>query len=141
MRVSSRFLAVSALVLLATPPVHAADLMRPGLWENMTFVDAPNNPGKAQPRKGSRCYTATELAGLNSRDANAVAAYFAGPNPGKCVIRDMKFAGNHATWTTDCGSGGLMHSDTTFNGDSMESVVKSESVTMRMTSRRIGDCK
>lgn len=141
MRVSSAVLAVSAFALLATPFVSAADLMRPGLWENMTFIDAPNNPGKTAGPRRSRCYTSKELAGLNSRDANAVAEYFAGPNPGKCVIRDMKFAGNHATWTTDCGSGGVMHSDTTFHGDSMESVVKSESVTMRMTSRRVGDCK
>ncbi|MDQ6891743.1 MAG: DUF3617 domain-containing protein [Acidobacteriota bacterium] len=141
MRVSSMVLAVvSAFALLATPPASAADLMRPGLWENLTFVDAPNNPGKAPGRKASRCYTAKELAGLNARDANAVAAYFAGPNPGKCTIRDMKFTGNHATWTTDCG-GDVMHSDTTFHGDSMESVVKAESVTIHMTSRRIGDCK
>jgi hypothetical protein len=140
MRVSSTVLAVSAFALLATPPVSGADLIRPGLWENMTFVDAPNNPGKAQGRKGSRCYTAKELAGLNARDAAAVGEYFAGPHPGKCTIRDMKFTGNHATWTTDCGSG-LMHSDMTFHGDSMESVVKSESVTIHMTSRRVGDCK
>jgi uncharacterized protein DUF3617 len=140
MRLSSVVLAVSGFALLASPRGFAADLMRPGLWENMTFVDAPNNPGKAPGRKASRCYTEKELAGLNGRDANAVAAYFAGPNPGKCTIRDMKFTGNHAMWTTDCGSG-VMHSDTTFHGDSMESVVKTDSVTMRMTSRRIGDCK
>jgi hypothetical protein len=140
MRVSSAVIAVSALALLATPKVFAADLMRPGLWENVTFVDAPDNPGKAQPRKGSRCYTAKELAGLNARDANAVGDYFAGAPGGKCAYRDMKFTGNHVTWTTDCGSG-LMHSDMTFHGDSLESVMKAESITIRMTSRRIGDCK
>jgi hypothetical protein len=140
MRVSSAVIAVSAIALLATPKVFAADLMRPGLWENVTFVDAPGNPGKAQPRKGSRCYTAKELAGLNSRDAKSVGDYFAGASSEKCAYRDMKFTGDHVTWTTDCGSG-LMHFDMTFHGDSLESVMKAESVTIHMTSRRIGDCK
>lgn len=140
MRVSSKILAIVSVSALLATTVCAADLMRPGLWENMTFVDAPNSPGKAPARKASRCYTAKELAGLNGRDVNAVAAYFAGPNPGKCTVRDIRFTGNHATWTTDCGSR-LVHSETTFHGDSMESVVTTESVTMHMTSRRIGDCK
>ena len=140
MRFSSMTVAVVALFALLATTVSAADLMRPGMWENMTFVDAPNNPGKAPGRKASRCYTEKELAGLNGRDAAAVAAYFAGPNPGKCTIRDMKFTGNHATWTTDCGNS-VMHSETTFRGDTIESVVKADAVTVHMTSRRIGDCK
>lgn len=145
MRVSSMVLAVSAFALVAAPRVSAADLMRPGLWENVTIMEAPNNPGKAPAQKANHCYTAKELAGLNARDANLVGDAFAGPPAGKCTVRNVKFTGNHATWTTDCASGLAIHSDMTFHGDSLEAVLKMDSssgpMTIHMTSRRLGDCK
>jgi Protein of unknown function (DUF3617) len=145
MRVSSVVLVVSTFAFLATPRVFAADLVRPGLWENVSIMEAPKNPGRAPAQRAEHCYTAKELAGLNARDASAMGNAFGGPANQKCTIGNATFTGNHATWTTSCAGGLTIHSDMTFHGDSLEAVLKMEMasgpMTVHMTSRRIGDCK
>ncbi|MDQ2869666.1 MAG: DUF3617 domain-containing protein [Acidobacteriota bacterium] len=136
-------LSMFAIVLATPSPLSASDLVRPGLWENVSTMEA--GPGAGRPTRTTHCYTAKELAGLNARDGNSLGNGFATPANSKCVIQDAKFDGNHATWTARC-EGTTIHADMNFHGDSLEAVLKMNManagpMTVRMTSRRIGDCK
>lgn len=135
-----------AVSLLAPTSLSAADLVRPGLWENVSTMEAANNPGAGRPTRTTHCYTAREVAALNARDGNSLGSGFGAPADSKCAVQDAKFNGNHATWTTKCPGGTTIRADMNFHGESLEAVLKMEvpnggPMTIRMTSRRIGDCK
>jgi len=135
-----------AVALLAPSSLFAADLVRAGLWENVSTLEAANNPGAGRPTRTTHCYTAKEVAGVNARDGNLMGNGFDSPPNSKCTVHDAKFNGNHATWTTTCPGGTTIRADMNFHGDSLEAVLKMEMsgggpMTVRMTSRRLGDCK
>ena len=132
--------ALITLTLSAAACLHAQDRMRTGLWEVTTA-----NEGKPASAPHSSCFTPAmvELANMPAKTMREATEKAATQN-GSCTVKDFKIDGNTMSMTKVCGPKSSVITST-YTGDTFETVDKSTTngVTevVRMTGRRIGDCK
>ena len=128
------------ILLLSIVPARlvAADRMRPGLWEVTMTSD-----GKAGSI-GNTCYTPAmvEMANMPAqkiRDFTETVSAKRG-----CTVKDFRTEANRISMVKSC-PGSVAVVSSTYNGDTFETVdtTTKAGVTkaIRMTGRRLGDCK
>ena len=131
---------LAVLVLVSLPTmIQAADGIREGMWEITSSMEMPDMPMKMPPMIVKHCYTKEDVKDqkkMISRDNN-------------CTVTDFKSSGNKVSWKMKCtGQGaGTFSGETTFSGDSYESVMKMQSdaamgkpMTMKVKGKRLGNC-
>lgn len=120
-------------------PAAAQSPMRPGQWETIMQMSAPNMPAQMPAMKNTRCVTQQEI------DSPTRALPNSGKTPNDCKVSDYKNSGNTVTWNMACSSTGMTGSgELRFNGDAYEGLVKmmvqQQEMSMKITGKRLGDC-
>lgn len=138
--------AIVAMVLAT--PVSAApgeELLRPGMWEIVSTMQIPNNPQMHPLDRHTHCFTTDEVAGINARTAALMTTTASAPDERKCTVKDLKYAGNKATWTASCGDGETVRAELVFHGDSFEGSMITgagdDAVKADMKAKRTGACE
>jgi hypothetical protein len=117
------------------PLTCAAVEMRDGLWELTTMMDMPGM--KMPPQKRKHCYTKEDV-----KDQKKMVN-----NNKECTVTELNAVGNKVTWKMKCTgkSAGTFSGETTFTGESYDSVMKMQSqgmaMNMKVKGKRIGACK
>jgi uncharacterized protein DUF3617 len=127
---------VCGLIIVATPPLRAADRMQPGKWE---FTMTSNGTSSAL----NHCIDAAEAAGVNG-DVKAARAAAEKKAKGHCTIKSYDIQGSTVKYSLACGDR-TIDSTTTFHGDSSEGVLKTTTAdgkvdTKTVKARRLGPC-
>lgn len=118
-------------------------LMREGLWEISSRIEAPNMP-KGMPGMGEttmkHCYRKEDV-----RDDTKIVPQ--GQNDPNCEVKNNKVSGNKVTWEVQCKGGqGSGSGEMVYHRDSYEGVMKTRhpgmgEMVMHYRGKRIGDCK
>lgn len=134
------FGALSAVLLaiLTEPAAQAAERVASGKWESAMTVDDAT-------RTVSYCISATEAASINgdSRTGRDFAETRAKKARAPCVIKSYAIKGDTVSYAMTCESRTITdttayHRDTS---EGVKTIVKDgKTVTMRIKSRRIGNC-
>jgi hypothetical protein len=137
---------VTALALIATAALVAQSPMRPGLWEITTQMQMPNMPVQMPETKLQQCVSPDQA----KDPVNTVPR---GPDAGRggrkddCKVADYKVSGDKVAWTMACTTPNKLTStgEMTFSGDSytgtMKMLMAQGEMTMKMSGKRVGDCK
>ena len=131
-----------ALIALTFPGaalMSAQERMRAGLWEVTSSFN-----GKPSGTLGNTCYTPAMVA-FGNQPANAIREATEKTTTKRgCTLKEFKIDGNTMSMTKVCGLKSSVITST-YTGDTFETVDKSTTngatEVMRMTGRRIGDCK
>jgi hypothetical protein len=119
--------------------LHAEDRMRAGLWEVISNLN-----GKQIGSLGSTCYTPAMVAFGNQPASALREATEKTTTKRGCTLKEFKIEGNTMSMTTVCGSK-VSVITSTYTGDTFETVDKATTngatEVIRMTGRRIGECK
>ena len=119
--------------------------MRPGRWESTMQMQMAGSPIQMPEMKNTRCVT-PEDAKDPSRSLPS-GPEGRGGQKSDCKMSDYKVTGNTATWKMVCTSPQAMTStgEMTFTDDSYTGTMKMDSpqgpMTMKLTGKRVGDCK
>ncbi len=136
---TATLLALSALLFPAAVWLRAEDRMRAGLWEVTSKLN-----GETTGNLGNTCYTPAMVAFGNQAASAIREATEKTTTKRGCSLKDFKIEGNTMSMTKVCGPKSSVITST-YTGDTFETVDKSTTngVTevIRMTGRRIGDCK
>lgn len=133
---------VIAIALLATVVVALAQgPMRPGRWETTMQMQMAGSPVQMPEIKNARCITPEE-----AKDPSK--SLPSGPEgrggQKDCKMSDYKVSGSTATWKMVC-TGMTSTGEMTFAGDTYTGTMKADTpqgqMTMKMTGKRVGDCK
>lgn len=136
---------VAAIVVLATAIVAIAQgPIRPGRWDVTMQMQMAGSPIQMPEMKTSRCVTPDE-----AKDPSQ--SLPSGPQgrgqKSDCKVSDYKTSGNTATWKMVCTQPEPMTAtgEMTFTDDSYNGTMKMDSpqgqMTMKMSGKRVGDCK
>jgi hypothetical protein len=128
------------VLLLSAVPLHAADRLMPGLWENTVTSNG-------QTATRTHCFTAAEAATANLPEKDmreATQKALATTGKGSCTLKDFKVEGNKITQLMTCGTASF-RSVTVYHGDSSETTnttIDGGSVKVALfKGRRLGVCK
>lgn len=130
-----KFIMVVFLLLMAVPLTCAAVEMQDGLWELTTVMDMPGM--KMPPQKMKHCYTKEDV-----KDQKKMVN-----NNKDCTVTELNTIGNKVSWKMKCTgkNAGTSSGETTFTGDSYDSIIKMQSqgmaMNMKTKGKRIGACK
>ena len=141
------------VVALASSVLAGQITIRPGSYEYTVEMKlgAAGQAGKAvldaadfQKNTRRDCITASEASG----DVAQMFAREMGLD-GACKMSNVKTAGNSLTFTTTCVEDGLrmtMNTEMSFNGDSFGGITTARDqggnvTTIKLSARRVGDCK
>lgn len=138
-------LAATLAVLIVVASVIAQSPIRPGRWEVTMQMQMPGSTIQMPEMKSTRCVTPED-----SKDPSR--SLPSGPEgrggqKSDCKMSDYKVSGNTATWKMACTGPQPMTgtSEMTFTDDSYTSTMKMDSaqgqMTMKMSGKRVGDCK
>jgi Protein of unknown function (DUF3617) len=146
--------AIGLVFLLLARIVGAAQpAIRPGQYEytiemNLGGVpaDAPNavlDAAGFDKQKRLECLTADDLKG------DLTQAFTREMEGSNCKMSDVKTTGNRMTFTTTCEEDGIrmvMTNEMTFDADAFTGVMKGKDnegrvSTVKMTAKRVGDCR
>jgi hypothetical protein len=132
-------------VFVVTAITIAQSPVRPGQWEVTMQMQIDGSPIQMPAMKSTRCIT-PEDAKDPSR-AMPMGPEGRGGQKSDCKVSDYKLSGNTASWKTVCTSPQPMTGSTemTFADDSYSGTMKMDSpqgpMAMKMTGKRLGDCK
>jgi hypothetical protein len=125
----------AVLMFLFVPLTAVAVEMRDGLWEITTTMDMPGM--KMPPQTLKHCYTKEDV-----KDQKKMV------NSNKdCTITELNTIGNKVSWKMKCTgeNPGSFSGETTFAGESYDSLMKMKSqgmsMNMKVKGKRIGVCK
>jgi hypothetical protein len=130
---------VCTLVTLAQSPV------RPGRWETTMQMQMAGSPIQMPEMKSTRCVTPEDAKDPSTSMPTGPEGR-GGPKS-DCKMADYKVSGNTATWKMVCTSPQPMTStgEMTFTDDSYTGTMKADTaqgqMTMKMSGKRVGDCK
>jgi Protein of unknown function (DUF3617) len=132
--------------LVALIPVSAFAQSGPrqdGKWEVTVEMEMPGMPIKMPPQTMTRCVTREDAA-----DPQRVV-----PQSGRntkassCKVSDYKMVGNTVTWSMKCappeemsGTGEMVYGDGTYKGTMKMSMANGQTMIMKHTGKRVGDC-
>lgn len=133
---------LSAFVLLvfAAPLLAAPPNMQPGNWEISMKIQVEGVPFPMPPIKTTHCYTKQEL-----EDSKSTLPSGSGKK-NDCEVKDMKVAGNSATWNLVCkdgskGAGEISYKGTTYDSTLNMTTKDGGKSTTNIKAKRLGDCK
>lgn len=127
-----------ALAVVSMPgSVMAAGGMREGMWEMTSKMEMPDMPMEMPATTVKRCFTKEDVKDQKkaiTRDKD-------------CTVTKHEASGNKTTWEMKCTgqNAGTFSGESVFSGDSYKSTMKmtsdGESMTIKTTGKRIGNCK
>jgi hypothetical protein len=134
---------VAAIAVFAAAVVAIAQggPIRPGRWDVTMQMQMAGSPIQMPEMKTSRCVTPEESKSLPSGPQGR------GNQKSDCKVADYKTSGNTATWKMVCTQPEPMTAtgEMTFTDDSYNGTMKMDSpqgqMTMKMSGKRVGDCK
>ena len=141
MRFMKTIFVVAIALLGAVVVALAQGPMRPGRWDTTMQMQMAGSPVQMPEMKNSRCITPEE-----AKDPSK--SLPSGPegrgNAKDCKMSDYKVSGNTATWKMVCSTM-TTTGEMTFAGDSYTGTMKADTpqgaMTMKMSGKRVGDCK
>jgi hypothetical protein len=131
--------ALICLILSGAAWLQAEERMRAGLWEVMSSLN-----GAPSGTLGNTCYTPAMVATANAPAAEVKKNAEKLSDRQGCTIKEFTMDGNKMSMTKVCGAKTSVIAST-YSGDRFETVDKATKggVTseMRMTGKRVGECK
>ena len=138
-------LIASVLFAILTAAVMAQGPLRPGRWDVTMQMQMAGSPIQMPEMKTSRCITPEEAK--DPTRSLPTGPEGRGGQKSDCKMADYKVSGNTATWKMVCTTPQPMTStgEMTFTDDSYTGTMKMDSpqgpMTMKLSGKRVGDCK
>jgi hypothetical protein len=119
--------------------------MRPGRWESTMQMQMAGSPIQMPEMKSTRCVTPEDAK--DPTRSLPTGPEGRGNQKSDCKATDYKVSGNTATWKMVCTTPQAMTStgEMTFGDDAYTGTMKMDSpqgpMTMKISGKRVGDCK
>ncbi len=128
------------LLVFAAPLLAAPPNMQPGNWEISMKIQVEGVPFPMPPIKTTHCYTKQDL------EDNSKTLPSGSGKKNDCEVKDMKVAGNSATWNLVCKDGAKGAGEITYKGTTYDATLKmttkdGDKSTTNIKAKRLGDCK
>jgi hypothetical protein len=138
MRIAQSLSAALLIAAACGATAEAQEQMKPGQWEYSTRMEMPGMPMALPPTVVQHCLKAEDVAAYRN---------FQPENPGACEMRNLKTSGNTVTYDMECKGEHAVSGryEFTTTASSMQGSgtmqMQGQQMTMKLSARRLGDCK